>query len=464
MTLKKSIYSVMSIPFLLATPYLFANPINNVDITLEQITKDVTYLASDTLKGRANYSTDLEKAANYIAERFKSNGLIPLTAKSASDHNSFLQSYSIKQYVVNDINININNIDVDKANVAMVSTSPTTKWRFDKSTSERPNVKFHTIAKEDDFRQVIRKINATGGHHFVAVSTVHKDIFTRYQAYFSRGITKLSIDQKGDNVQGGTIVMLVTDQEIDQNTLSVSATTNIEQKQLNNVVGVLPGSTHAEEVVLYSAHYDHLGVKSDSKDSDIIYNGADDDASGTSAVINLAEYFAKKGQNKRTLMFVAFSAEEIGGFGSQYFSKQLNPDTITAMINIEMIGKPSKFGSGSLWMTGIERSTLGELMNKELQPYNMKVHADPYPKQGLFYRSDNATLARQGVPAHSFSSTQLDKDQHYHNVSDNIASLDLKSMHKVIQSLAIATQPLVDAKITPSRIDKNTIKNKGKIY
>ena len=163
-------------------------------------------------------------------------------------------------------------------------------------------------------------------------------------------------------------------------------------------------------------------------------------------------------------MFSTFTAEEIGGFGSKYFSQQINPDDVVAMINIEMIGKPSKFGAGTIWMTGMERSNLGELLNANLKAKNTEIYEDPYPEQGLFYRSDNATLARLGVPAHSFSSTQLDKDQHYHQTSDDIKSLDLDSMYKVIESLSVATQGLVDGSITPTRVDIAKVRAKGKIY
>jgi hypothetical protein len=104
------------------------------------------------------------------------------------------------------------------------------------------------------------------------------------------------------------------------------------------------------------------------------------------------------------------------------------------------------------------------LLNEKLSAQNTEIYQDPYPEQGLFYRSDNATLARLGVPAHSFSSTQLDKDQHYHQTSDDIKSLDLSSMHKVIESLAVATQSLVDGTVTPTRIDKAKVRAQGKIY
>ncbi len=114
-------------------------------------------------------------------------------------------------------------------------------------------------------------------------------------------------------------------------------------------------------------------------------------------------------------------------------------------------------------MTGMDRSTLGEQLNEALAPHQLKVYADPYPQQNAFYRSDNATLARLGVPAHSFSSAQVDKDQD-HQVSDDINSLNLPSMLQVIKVLAIATTPLVDGSMTPSRIKPVNVKRNGLIY
>jgi hypothetical protein len=115
-------------------------------------------------------------------------------------------------------------------------------------------------------------------------------------------------------------------------------------------------------------------------------------------------------------------------------------------------------------MTGMERSNLGQLLNQQLKAHNTEIYRDPYPQQGLFYRSDNATLARLGVPAHSFSSTQLDRDKHYHQVSDDISSLNLPSMHQVINNLAIATQGLVTGIDTPTRVDVSKVRGRGKIF
>lgn len=113
-----------------------------------------------------------------------------------------------------------------------------------------------------------------------------------------------------------------------------------KEKNANNVIGILPGKSKPNEYVIFSAHYDHLGTVTEGEDK--VYNGANDDASGTTAVIALAKYFKELGNNERTLIFVAFTAEEIGIVGSRYFSKNINPDEVVAMFNIEMIGTESK--------------------------------------------------------------------------------------------------------------------------
>jgi len=440
---------------LISSPITIATPNS---ISLAQVTEDITYLASDNLKGRGNFSSEISQAANYIAKRFDEGGLIGADGISAQ---GFLQKYQVTKIKPNTLSVVLNGDAISSKNLTMASTAENISWKLNHGEKSK-NFILHTIGEADDMRATLRDINQQGGQHLVLLNTAHKDMFARYQHYFEQGLTKLgTID--GDKAIGGTIVIALTDTSVDMiNHIEILGVNTISKSELTNVIAVLPGKTRPNEVVLYSAHYDHLGMK--NVEGDNIYNGADDDASGTAAIINIAEYYAKQGNNARTLMFAAFSAEEIGGFGSKFFSQQVDPEKITAMINIEMIGKPSKFGAGTLWMTGMERSSLGDKLNEVLAESGNKIHKDPYPEQGLFYRSDNATLARLGVPAHSFSSTQLDKDEHYHQVSDDLASLNLPSLHKVIQALATATQPLVDGTVTPSRIDANKVKSKGLIY
>lgn len=224
-----------------------------------------------------------------------------------------------------------------------------------------------------------------------------------------------------------------------------------------NVAGMIPGKTKPDEFVVFSGHYDHIGIEA-PVNGDSIANGADDDASGTTAVIELARYFNKTKNNARTLIFVAFTAEEVGGYGSRYFSEQLNPDKVMAMFNIEMIGKPSKWGQNFAFITGYERSDFGEILQKNLKGTQFEFRPDPYPQQNLFYRSDNATLARLGVPAHTISTDEIDIDKFYHTIDDEIETLDMKNITATVKAIALSSKSIVAGVDTPKRIDKTTVR------
>ena len=427
-------------------------------ISLAQVTKDVAYLASDHLKGRHNYSPEIRIAAKYIANRFQENGLLGVNGKSKTN---YLQKYQVTNIIPRTLTLLINGENVSSENLAMASTVVNFSWYISNVTDSK-SVKIHYVSQSDDMHAIVSKLNKQGGEHLVLVNPTQKALFERYQDYFQQGTTRLAQQDSNENSGGAIVIALseITTEKV--RSMSVKGSSTVKKNEFVNVVGLLEGKTKPDEIILFSAHYDHLGAKEEQSDG--IYNGANDNASGISAILNLAQYYANKGNNERTLMFAAFSAEEIGGFGSKYFSKQLDPQTITAMINIEMVGKASKFGPGTLWMTGIDRSTLGAQLNKALAISGKKIYQDPYPEQDLFYRSDNATLARLGVPAHTFSSAQLDTDMHYHQASDDLSSLNLSSLHQIIQMLVTATQPLVNGNITPSRIDKNLVEGKGLIF
>jgi Zn-dependent M28 family amino/carboxypeptidase len=225
-----------------------------------------------------------------------------------------------------------------------------------------------------------------------------------------------------------------------------------KDKNANNVIGILPGKSRPGEYVVFSAHYDHLGKVEEGEDK--VYNGANDDASGTTAVIALAQYFKELNNNERTIIFVAFTGEEVGGFGSRYFSKSINPDSVVAMFNIEMIGTESKWGKNSAYITGFEKSDFGLILQKNLKKSKFRFYEDPYPDQQLFYRSDNAMLAALGVPAHTISTSKMDDEPNYHKLSDEVPTLDLDNMAEIIQAIAISSQTIISGKDTPGRVEK----------
>ena len=221
---------------------------------------------------------------------------------------------------------------------------------------------------------------------------------------------------------------------------------------LFNVIGILEGKSKKDEFIVISAHYDHLGINKNGN-GDVIYNGANDNASGVAAVLALAKYFSKTKVNERSIIFVAFTAEEMGLIGSNYFGGKINPKKIVAGINIEMIGKQSPFGPKTAWITGYNKSTFGEIIQKNLEGSNYKVYPDPYLNFNLFFRSDNASLARLGVPAHTFSTSPMDKDLDYHKVTDEVNTLEIHTIAETIKAIAKGTSSIINGTDTPSRVN-----------
>ena len=214
-----------------------------------------------------------------------------------------------------------------------------------------------------------------------------------------------------------------------------------------NVIGILRGSdpAAATEAIVLSAHLDHLGV-SDTLAGDKIFNGADDDASGCVAVLELARALAAGKRPRRTIYFVGFGSEERGGYGSRYFRD--NPPVpltqIVANLNFEMLGRPDpKVGADKVWLTGYERSNLGP----ELAKQGAALVADPHPEQHFFQRSDNYSFALRGVIAQTVSSFGLHTD--YHRVTDEVSKVDFPFMTRAINSMVKPIQWLADSTFRP---------------
>ena len=215
-----------------------------------------------------------------------------------------------------------------------------------------------------------------------------------------------------------------------------------------NAVAILRGSDSKTQpdAILLTAHLDHLGSGS-ATGEDVIYNGADDDASGTTAVVELARTFSQTRRPKRTIIFALFGSEELGGFGNQYFIEHppLPLDHIIANLEFEMIGRPDPaVPAGNFWLTGYERSNLGPTLAK----HGAHVVADPHPQQNFFRRSDNYALAQRGIVAQTVSSFNLHTD--YHQPSDEISKLDFPYMTTVISSMVKPIQWLANADWKPT--------------
>ena len=243
-----------------------------------------------------------------------------------------------------------------------------------------------------------------------------------------------------------------------------------------NVVGRLTGSDPGlkDSVVLVDAHFDHIGLSRVPLDidsllawrqlpshngglqvnmdsirrayptprRDSVFNGADDDASGVVAVIEIARRLAAGPRPKRTIVFMATTGEEVGLLGTRWYMQHpvVPNNALVANLEIEMIGRPDSLsdGKGRAWLTGFERSTMGDIFAAAGLP----IVPDKRPSQSFFARSDNIAFARMGIPAHTLSSFNLHED--YHQVTDEVGAVDFEHMASVIDAATKAVDLLAN--------------------
>ncbi|MFD2247065.1 M20/M25/M40 family metallo-hydrolase [Pontibacter ruber] len=411
-------------------------------INEQETTRIISTLSHDNMQGRASFTLGIEKAADFISGEFHDMGLQPLKSNGKNGAAAFRQSFNVYRITPAAVQATLNGKVLKEEQLFASTSHEKIEWKKSKSRQ------VVTIKEGENAREAFSKANKLEQDALVLVHPSHTETFNNYRRYLTRGGVKQEIGK------GSSKVFILTDQPTPKK-YKISINNKVEQLPLANVVGMIEGK-RKNEIVVFSGHYDHIGI-GHTVDGDSIANGADDDASGTTAMMMLARYYKQQPQPERTLVFAAFTAEEIGGFGSKHFSGQLNPDSIVAMFNIEMVGKPSQFGPNSAYLTGFEKSDLGKLLQERLQGTAYSIHPDPYPQQNLFYRSDNATLARLGVPAHTISSVQIDKDELYHTVNDEVESLDMPHLTSMIRAIALAAQGVVNGTVTPTRVDKSLV-------
>jgi len=218
-------------------------------------------------------------------------------------------------------------------------------------------------------------------------------------------------------------------------------------KTVYNVCGIKKGNS--EKMLGFSGHFDHIGTNSEKGDN--IYNGADDDASGITALIGISDYFKNK-KPEFSMVFMAFNGEEAGLLGSKAISEDKGMEKVNknlvALFNFEMIATESEFGKDAMFMTGDGFSDLANLFN-EYSEGTLKIFPDPYAKQQLFYRSDNVSFAKKNIVAHSFSTADMSKIKHYHQVNDDFSIVDIENMTSMINNFAKTVEKMSPKKFAP---------------
>lgn len=233
----------------------------------------------------------------------------------------------------------------------------------------------------------------------------------------------------------------------------------IDEVTTHNIIGKIPGTTHAQETLMYSAHWDHLGVGPADPNGDKIYNGALDNASGVAAMIEIARQFATGPKPERTVAFMAVTAEEKGLLGAEYYS--LNPvyPLATTVADLNLDGVQIYGPAHDVGVQGIPKNSLVDMVTAGAQAQGRSFSPDPHPEQGHFYRADHFAFAKVGVPAVTLESgidlmnggvaagEAVRKDyveHHYHQPSDEWspkwdwqgAAIDLAMYYDIGKTLA----------------------------
>ena len=218
-----------------------------------------------------------------------------------------------------------------------------------------------------------------------------------------------------------------------------------------NIIGVIEGTDPVlkNEYILLGAHYDHIGFGK-KVGNDSIANGANDDASGTSAVLAMSRYFAEKKTNKRSIIFALFSAEEMGLIGSKKLAEHLKTKNFNlyTMLEIEMIGVPMVDKDYVAYITGFELSNMGQKINE----YSNETLVGLLPKAKefqLFYRSDNYSFFKVfNEPSQTISTFDFTNFDYYHEVGDEADKMDYDFMARLVNKVIPAVEKM---STTPTR-------------
>jgi len=444
---------------LTAIPSSAASKDNRSGLCPKCIEDNLRFLASDGMKGRGSATEDEQAAATYVASKLKEYG-----AQPAGDDGGYIQRATVlRRKITAAPQLKVGTIELIYGKDFLVPrlanekfSGPLRKLDGDDSKAELAEGDVTLFTGKD--RSKTRRTARGAGTVAAAVLTVAKEVKADHFTTGEKTMPALAPRLKGTekNAIGGNLNFLELSDEAIQKLSAVPDGTVVEFQALAeddvplhtwNAVGKLPGSdADADQAaVLFSAHLDHVGIGKPVND-DNIYNGADDDASGVVAVLELARVLGAGSKPKRTVIFALFGSEELGGFGATYFYQHapVALTDISANLEFEMIGRAdSAVKADTVWLSGWERSNLGPVMAE----HGAKLVGDPHPKENFFTRSDNFVLAKQGIVAQTISSYGLHSD--YHQPSDDVAHIDFKHMDAAIGSLLKPVKWLVNSDFKP---------------
>ena len=430
-----------------------------------EVLSTVAFLASDEMAGRNTPSRELDIASAYVAARFRGAGLEGLGPDS-----SYYQITELTQYLIAPglAEISVAGSPVPSRgilfageNAVALTAVVTNDQRLDDVSGkvvvidefplppqaiDNPNMMLVTWARR------IGPIASKG-----AAAILVRTADTSSLPEVAQRLKEKPLSLPPQFLVACPVVLIPADAKLDGDVTITAPAREAIATPVKNVIGVLRGADPAlaQEAVIISAHLDHIGQLPEERQGDLINNGADDNATGVTAVLTLADAFAQLGNRpQRSVIFMTFWGEEKGLLGSKYYAE--NPlwplEKTVANINIEMIGRPEENAEGKTWGTGWNRSNLGQLMALGAARADVNVFHREDVSEMLYTRSDNYSLAQKGVIAHSFSAGSLHSD--YHQPSDEVSKLNLPHMTRIIRGLFAGALPIVDGQLTPAKTEK----------
>lgn len=403
-------------------------------MSVARVREVLEFFASDEMAGRDSPSPGLDRAAEYIESAFGTVGLWAL-----GDDGSYYHHYNVPGREFDSTRVRVR---VERDGQAPLRLRPNVDvrlWRAGRAIRDGEfDANFEPL-------RAVRRGRARTPRFFLCPedSPLWQMAEGRRRSLetFMTGAAPVFLVREG-SVEPGAAKVVV----------DVPAARKVDV-ELKNVAGYYPGGELPDEFVFVTAHYDHVGVRSASG-ADLVFNGADDNATGATAVVTLAQWFARSGMKfKRSIAFVAFSAEEKGLLGSKAFVARREFDVSKAhsVVNIEMLGRPEPGRRYYAWITGSDLTEFQAFVAEAFARNSVEL-IDFELAGPLFTASDNAPFARLGIAAHSISAGYMHDD--YHGPDDEVDRIDVGHMTQVLHAVRDAIIDLANSETRPRFTEK----------
>lgn len=431
-------------------------------ISQPQVLATVAFLASDEMAGRNTPSPELTIASAYVAARFRGAGLEPL-----GPDGSYFQRQELAQYGPPASPAQLQSGTAAALNVPVVFAADRPQQLAGPATDPRPGAdQSGQILVLDEPPLPPQAAENPAAAAATLARRIQPLLASKPAAVLIRTAIGSPLREALANIAGRPLelpaalqpalaVLLVPDTIQSGQPLRLTVPARISQTvEVRNVAAVLRGTSAelSKQAIIFSAHLDHIGRQAGDRGGDTVNNGADDNATGVTAVLTLADaYAALPKRPERSVIFLTFWGEEKGLLGSrQYCEQPLWPlEQTVANINIEMIGRPEENAAEKMWGTGWTRSNLGPQLAAGAARAGITVFHREDVSEMLYTRSDNYSFVQKGVIAHSFSAGSLHAD--YHKPTDEVSLLNLPHMTRIIQGLFAGSLPLAHGQLTPEK-------------